>query len=536
MNAADPSAERRRGVVLAVAIVLVGLALLVHADKWRFADPDFFVNLYTGREIVELGYVPTSDTVTFTIEGQPWDDYEWLARLGFFRIFDALGGPGLVLARLLILGAMILLFCVHAIERRVGFGAFAGWALLFGLAAQRYLLFRATLVTFLLVAVVMFLFYRARRGRPWLVWIVPLLIVPWVNLHAGFALGVVLFGMLVVESLLVGFARRRPATVEHLPFGLGRRLREAPAVPVVHAVGAFATTLLLSGIHPIGYRIWLAIFGTLGGGITPYITEWKPLYSFGAELWFVWVLLDVVAAVLWLARRELAPLDLMVTLSLGLASVLRVRFVPLFAITGTFVVLALLPAVQARWRERLASILPQGLRQRSAELALFTALAAFVAVVALEGRRDLQLYKVEAITPVRAVRFLQVNDIGGRILNELDWGGYVRFKLPDSRIFVDSRSDTVYPEWLVGEWARFVNAADDWREIADKYDVQVVCIREWHPVAERLEEDPGWIHAYTDPWSTIYLRDSEANADTIERLRAGELILPEITPADYVVR
>jgi len=166
-------------------------------------------------------------------------------------------------------------------------------------------------------------------------------------------------------------------------------------------------------------------------------------------------------------------------------------------------------------------------------------LAAFAAVWIWrhEGRADLTLSTIDVWTPVGSVKFLRENGMNGRILNEYDWGGYIRYMLPDSRIYIDGRSDTVYPEAFIEEWIRFVAAADPgWASVPRKYGAQMILIRRGNPVVELLRQDRRWLYAYEDDSSALFILDSEENAGPVARLREGRTISPQLTEEDRLFR
>jgi len=295
-----------------------------------------------------------------------------------------------------------------------------------------------------------------------------------------------------------------------------------------------AGSIVAGGLHPFGYDNWLAILETMRGGISPWISEWAPLWSAPASLQLrTYGLIAAAGVALWLGRERVGPFEALVFVSLSAATVMRLRFVPLLAIAVVVFLLRALPAVAARWR----------VPRRPAALAPVAALALLCLVVLGEGRRNLAIAKTPRFTPVRAVEFMKANGIDGRILNELDWGGYVAFSLPGSRIFVDARSDTVYPPALLGEWYRFV-AAEGWRQIARRRDVDLVLLRSWHAVVPELRSDPDWIEIYRTPATlepdpgareSLFVRVGPRHAELVERFRTGRLRLPRLGPGNWRV-
>lgn len=502
--------------------IAIAIAALVVIDSVRFADPDLFVTLYSGREIVAHHGPPGVDTASFTVSGQPWNDYEWLARLVFYEVATIAGDRGLVMLRLVLAAAI--LATVVAVSRRSGGGApsLATAIALFTATAGGYLIFRPTLFTFLALVLLLTAVERLRQGAQWPLWAIPVAIPLWANLHAGFALGVVLLFLLVT----VGLAER------WIPV-LSRTF--APGVPWTRSLPCFLASAALSGVHPLGYRQWGAILGTVGGTFTPSLSEWRPLTDFGfREMWPAYLLMVVVAVAMIVGRKRIAAFDVASALLLGAAAFVRVRFVPLFALCATLVLVQALPALGETACGRRFAAVRDALPRLSRATATFLAILALGIVAWRSGVPDLRIRKIPYLVPVSAVKFLEANRITGRILTEYDWGGYVRWKIPDATIFVDGRSDTVYPLAVIEDWARFVNALGDWRDVPARYGAQVILLRRDQSVIPSLEQDAGWIPAYSDPFASVFVRDAPENAVVIEALRAGRGVVPVVRPEDYL--
>ncbi len=527
-------AEPRIGAATLLCMVLVGLAGLIQLDAERFADPDLFVTLYAGRDIVARGGVPGVDTVSFSVAGLPWRDYEWLARVALYAVNSALGSAGLVLARLglgaLLLGSLLAMALRR--ERWRGF-SFALAVILGAPAFYRFFLFRPTLFTFALLAMLLGWVDLVRRGRRWPLWAFPALMVLWVNLHAGFALGVAVVGMLFAESvagaIFAAIARRWRARGDAAPPG-----GTAARVPVAAAGASLLASIAASGLNPFGYHNWLAVLGTIGGKFTPEISEWKPMSHYGLFHYLPVLLLGaLLLIVLVLSRRRVGVFDVCLAGSLLVAAILRVRFVPLFAIAAASLVVRLFPE-----RPDLFTRLFPGGPARLPRAAGPVAAAVLVLAAWLHtGHPDREIQIAEHLTPVAAVKFMEANSMTGpsNVFSEYDWGGYLRYRMPAVRIFVDGRSDTVYPHAIVTEWAGFVSGRPEAYGVPERYGARFILLGREQPVVRRLERDPRWFGAYADDFSSLFLLDCEENRQYIERLAHGEGRPPALSAADYLL-
>jgi hypothetical protein len=150
------------------------------------ADGDPLMHAVVGREIVALHGIPASDPFLVPLPGHgppPFVDTEWAWDVLAYGVFDPFGFPGLVmLCATLAATTFALLFAL--LERRCG--PTLALALLFVLliASDMHLACRPHLVTWLGIAVGMWLVERSSR---W--WAFSLLAAIWVNFHGGAFVG-----------------------------------------------------------------------------------------------------------------------------------------------------------------------------------------------------------------------------------------------------------------------------------------------------------------------------------------------------------
>src|SRR3990170_3094618 len=83
-----------------LAVALPVLASLIAT----LASVDLTYHLRAGHEILATGSIPTTDTWTFTANGQPWFDQQWGAQV-LLALIERLGGwTGLAVARAVTVG------------------------------------------------------------------------------------------------------------------------------------------------------------------------------------------------------------------------------------------------------------------------------------------------------------------------------------------------------------------------------------------------------------------------------------------------
>ncbi len=503
------SRTRLLDLLLAVLTVLVAILL---ADRTRFVDPDLFMNFLCARDVLELGRVPSVDTHSFARPDLAWTVNEWLGQVVQLWVYRTAGGAGLLVQRAVLAATAAGLLLLAARRKGAALPAAAVAVLICWPAVAHFFLIRVRTLSFVMLPLLLWLLEEHRGGRRWAVWAIPPLMLVWVNLHGAYFLGLGIVGVALLDAVAARF----------LP---GRETRPR-ITPLLLAFGAAAIATL---VHPAGLEVHLLVLGTLGGGNIHTISEWLPVWQHPLAVTFSYAVLIPVAAALavWrLWRRDL--LWGLVLPAVALETALHVRFgVLLGLVTAVPLALAIQSGIE-RLGERAA------VPSRAAALAL---LVAVTASGTAWGARDLSLRMDPWWTPVAAVRFMEANDLGGDVLAEYDWGAYVLWSLPSVRVFIDSRSDLLYPPEVEREWSRFALAEEGWQEVLDGSGATAVLVRSPRDAEARIGAREGWRSVYSDGYATLLLRDAPVNHEFLERLAERRIVLPgPVTDEDLVLR
>jgi len=490
---------------LAVGALLV-LAAAALADRSRMVDPDLFMNLFSARDILAAGGLPGVDTHSFAREALPWTDYEWLARVIQLAVYEAGGGPGLVLLRAGQAG--IAAAALFLAARRAGAStAAASVALLVCWpAVAHFMLLRARAFSFVMLVLVILAVVEHRRGNRFAAWaLVPLMLI-WVNMHGAWLLGLGVGVLALIDAFQ--------------PWSSAKQGRGRLALALVLAVG---TTF----VHPAGGGLLEAVFRTVTGTAGQSISEWQPLWEHPLRSTITYVALIPLALAVGIwrgVRRDL--LWSLLCFAMIYETVVHVRF---GALLGLCLVVP------------LAVALDLGLRRvpRRGAIAAAAALPGLVAVVTLaaSGHRDLHMRMAPYWTPVAAVRFMEANDVAGRVMAEFDWGSYLIWEVPGVQVFIDGRWDTVYPPEVDGEWIHFSRFQPGWEAVLAGSGATAVLLRRERGADPHITALPGWHAVYSDDVADLYLRECPANAPFGRRLASGEVAVPPpVTDADLILR
>jgi Tfp pilus assembly protein PilF len=530
-----------RGVSLALTVLALAYAFL--AGLHTVFDMDMGWHLATGRWVAQHHAVPSTDVLSHTSPAAEWL-YPPFAGWLLYGVFSAWGYVGLTwFCALVLMATTACLLRDSGNGQRLEPGLAAGLAvlavpLLAGRASPRADLF--TPLFFAIFLVRLWGFHRtdpsdetAMRRERRLLWILPLSMVLWVNLHPGFIAGLgLLLAYLAIEGLDSLSATRRRASA-------ARRLRLAwPAL---------AATLFATLINPYGLRILkasLQLAGLAGAGPQTdraVVEELAPVplalstvlqsLDWRGPNTFWWLAFAAVAIIAVALRRRQFGVALLITAAL-LGSIEHRRYIALFAIT--LVVIG--PTILAEALQRSTQPTADGWSSRRSAVAfLATAALLLVSCVRIVDLISSHLYIV-ANTPMqfgageswwypeRAAQFIRTQRLPGNIFQLYNLGGFTAWRLgPEYGDFIDGRN--LSQAVLIEEHDLLTSAPDSavWRSEADRRGINILFFSlarfsgVGSPNPLSLCQSAEWRPVYMDEVSLVLLRNRSENQPWIGR-------------------
>ncbi len=491
-------ARSRRGFVALLAFAS-GALFFERLSGQTFFDPDGFHEMALFREWLRTGSLPLRDPFAFTSTIVPAVHHEWGAGAILYVLAMGPGAPGVVAARWL-LSLAVALVAVRTAARRapavvVAFSAPA--AIL--LSQPAFTTIRAGLYTMLFLAIVLALLERDRQApRPvrFLAIYLPVLAI-WINLHAGWVVGVAAVGLHAAEQAL----RRRP--LRHLAVALG-------ATPLLMLATPYGRAYFPGWWRSISFH-------------REAIGEWASLgqshYALGLGAFGVAMLL-VTYAVARLGpgtlRRLAAPESpvpspgspdlggLLFVLASSWAAWRHERHVALFALAWFCAVPGYLAATP------LGELLEAGAARRAIRWTIgVPAIGAGVALLALALAQHPFALRVPAngsdlgpspvVYPAGAVEYLRQAGFRGRLGTSFVNGGFVIWKLfPPVQVSFDGRYEVAYPAEALDEDRAIHGARPGWQRIVGRYGPDAILVRRDEPLASALPGGTAFGRVYRD--------------------------------------
>jgi hypothetical protein len=472
-----------------VFVILLFLGLFLMTLR-PIADPDFWWHLKTGEIIVETHAIPHSDPYSFTYEGKPWIAHEWLSELIFYALYR-LGGFSLLIATFsfLITGTFMLAYLRSPKESRP---YVAGFTLLLGtIASAPTWGVRPQMITLCISSLFLYLLDRYKEdGARKFILPLPLIMLVWVNFHAGYILGLAILAIYIcgdLIELIKAFVKKKESL-------FSQTLQSFLSLCAVLMVSILATLA-----NPNGFQILLYPFQTLNSqGMQQYIQEWfSP--DFHQLEWqpLAWLFLTLIGAGM-LGKKPITPVKILLTLFFGYSALRSMRHVPLFAIVA-------IPILS----EQLASLVKIRPQVNKTFFLKWIAPVLLFLVVAVIGLRFAQVVqgqpKSEAETfPKSAVEWIETNHPSGNLFNSYGWGGYLIWHLyPQMQVYIDGRAD-VYGDKFILSYMDIYHARPGWDSVLAAADVRLVLVEPGSALASALEQSSEWAIAFEDQISTLF--------------------------------
>lgn len=422
-------------------------------------DPDYYWHVSYGEWILDHGKLPTVDFWSWTFDGHPYRLTQWLGEL-VMGAANRIGGE---------FGTQFI--STALMVATISFSYRAARCFLDNrLAALAVALFCDTLINLpcrphqfthlgLAILTTIMATYLTTGRRRVLYWI-PALMVLWVNLHGGYAVGLAYLWVVVFFSGVDAYLSRNQREMRYL------------VLPLMVAVffGTLATLINPYGFGAWSYAVEIANLKSSSAGI---VDEWAPInikMNVGIHYFFVTTAIFVAMATSMKRPRPRSLLTLLVLALVGW-SAMRISIMML---------VLLVPLLAEAFRgTALYSLAFEGkARHFDRDISGFIAIAFFILVLGaslLLIKDDKTVPRIVAEKfPVEAVAFIKAHHIEGRILNDPVVGGYLIRHL-GQKVSLDTRLD-LYGDQALFDFLSARSGDMTWRDYIKRIDPDIVLL------------------------------------------------------------
>lgn len=429
-----------------------------------FLDSDFGWHLRTGQITLANG-VPKTDPFTYSMPSFPYVDTSWLTDFFIAKTFPILGQVGLavVVSTIILITILINGFSLPLL-------------LLTTAAILPFVTIRPLVVTWFIFAIFLRIGETDSLWKKWRIFI-PLLFLVGANLHGGF----ISYLALLVILLFCRLLRHKLQFLDIL---------------------ILFFSLAITFINPYGPVLWREVLVTVTStALKNNIVEWQT----GLQ-WFNPAIAMLSATVFIFILRNRTRLNLFHVLSFLFylaSSFLALRNIPLLALTaaplfltGSDLLLRESPNKKRFFTAAKGYLFIAGI--------VFIIQTAFVAKV-------VPYYQEDGFYPKSAIEFLKVNPYvtPGQIFSYYSWGGYLIWKMPAKKVFIDGRM----PVWIwngppnessnaFGEYLDIIQNKKDFSQTVNKFKITTVL---WPKFEKQWLNDPSWPKVYEDQTAVVYM-------------------------------
>jgi hypothetical protein len=452
------------------------------------ADPDLWGHIKFGKEIwTQASFTPTN-YYSYTAPDHPWINHEWLAEIIFYLIFSLGGSTGLLIFKLLLGFVTVHLICAYNLKTGANPWALMGSMALTIPALAPGFMVRPHLWTILFFTIFLYLLNKGLQDKLTLLYWIPFLMLVWVNCHGGVVAGLAVYAVVTLiegsRSIITGTQSWKPL------------------------LASFLFSCLAVLINPHGMGLWDFFYHSLS--VPRNITEWNPVPLPGTQFFYLKFLTILFIIVIFLPGKK--PFwKIMVTIACIYFGFKHQRHSVLTVIALAFFLPELLSSWIQRWKDENFIIFKTNFFYFPAKLIL----SIFIILQFLDGfsKYNQNQFKVlvePTVYPSYLAQFMKENKFEGNILVPFDWGEYFIWHLPGSRVSIDGRFRTAYPESVIN-WNQEVYSNP---EVLNFYPTDFIVLRKKDATKDYLIGNNNWIKIYEDLIAILFVRK---NLDSILR-------------------
>ncbi len=536
-----------------VFLAILGTLLLTPLSMKLLGDAGIGWHIRAGQWMWTNHAIPRVDMLSASAQGQPWFAWEWLYDLVVGRLDSVAGLNGVVWFNAMVIAGVFSWLFRLLLARGTNFI----WALVLMLlamsAAAIHLLARPHVVSWMFVLGWWWILSSVegdgksppnehrpstslRAGYAWgtrELWLLPVSMLVWVNVHGGFLIGFVLLGIFWLAAAWEWGTTREDRIEDTVKRIVARkRWRALTYVGIASA----AATL----VNPYGWKLHEHIYSYLTNGfLMDHIEEFQSpnFHGIAGKCFAILGLITIVA----MARKNPHPTntalggapsaseklptqrtprrvgqptvsEILIVLFAVWAGLYAARNVPVSAILLAMVIGPRLPGLGAGFSARMSAM--------QAELRghVWPLVGVVLTLwIATNGGRVGSSHVMDARfdparMPVGAVNYIEQSGLEGPIFSPDYWGGYLIYRFyPDRRAVIDDRHD-LYGERALKYYLKMWRVEEGWKEpFASQHFFGILVLPKDAALTNALLLVPGWRVVYRDDTAVVFENQMRAN-------------------------
>jgi hypothetical protein len=452
---------------------------------------DFWWHLRTGLGILESHAVPRSGLYSQSAS------LSWMASSWLYDVLVALGFKLLELRTPAVL-AIVFKFALALLTFLLA-GGLRGkfWTAVALSAVAQYILgampplpLYCSVLAFAVELILLVQFRATGHVRP-LYWLPPLFLL-WANLDVQFVIGIFVFVLFVVVTLIERWGARG-----------GIAWLERPALPSPKAIQIlFGASLVATAITPYGASGYHVFFEQVTSAANVYFPGFQSLRFRTTQDYLL--LLLVMTAFLALGMRRSRDLFQIALLVLGTVAAFHAQS------DAWLVTLAAVAIIgNAVPRSNLQSGLEDTripARQFLSAAALALMLLAIATAIHLPHGRQALLAEIGEGYPVAAADYIREHQLPQPLFNSFPWGGFLTWYLPEYPVAIDGRTDLYGDDFNI-QYAKVMNAEAHYSTFPPLAQAGTILLDKKSLMGSALPHVAGFNQVYADDVAVVLVRE-----------------------------
>ncbi len=550
-----------------VFLVLLLFLALSYSQRINLMTSDLGRHLKNGQIFFEEHHPIATNYYSYTEPNFPTVNHHWLTGVIFFLIVQWFGFVGVSVFYTILF--LLTFYFFFMISRRLSNFHYAVFCtlLVVPLITSR-LEIRPEGFSYLFLSIYFFLLYKFKLKEipAWLLWIIPVLQILWVNIHIFFIFGLFILGVFWADAWWSGFAWARRNSIHENKGGekfpdLDFLIGSSPEARQYFIL--LSISILVCFLNPFGFKgvlVPFLIFKEYGYMLAEnqsvfFMQRRFPDHPMYAHFEAVF-LLTAASFVPVFLRKEIKN-NLLSLVLMGIFSLLAfkaIRMIPLF---GLFAVPCIASNIQVGLTDCLLKNKEKLQKEKKIKKAVGRVFLSASVVLLFLGLQSttfyyspyVKLYYGQNIPEIRqsanwlmyifqnpqkilglipgvnaSAEFFQQNKIDGPIFNNYDIGGYLIYHLfPKEHVFVDNRPEAYSVSFFKDIYVPMQENEDTWKRMEEAYQFNAIYffrrdITPWaQPFLFKRIQDPSWAPVFVDQFTIIFVKRNAKNATLIRR-------------------
>ena len=476
-------------------LTLIGLIVVFALRLINNADIGF--HLRGGQWILQNLSFPGKDVFTYTVNTHDYIDMQWLYQVIIYLVQTVSGYIGMTIFNVILILAAFYFFYRIMQLREIPLSLIVVTGLLVLLAIHIRFSYRPELMTWIGVMLTIFIleayYYNGKKN----LYFLPIVMVVWVNMH-----GLFMIGLFVMFSYFISIWIRDKKPDLYLLKWFGIAI-VATLVNPYFITGATYPFYLLTRLDEsnIFAQNILELQSSFGLGETGYLFEMRLYY---------WA--SAIGAILFLSTyRKRKVHEFLIMVAFFYISYTAIRNIPIFMFyIAVIIALSLKDIGDIKQVKNFMKKIQPATDVIALTLAMIFVLAGARVVtgnyyMTYGSGIDFGVGLNEESYPVDAVRHLDSLKLDGRIINDLNYGGWLIWDYPN-QVFIDGRLEVIKEELFKEYLNSFNENGLDF--LIKKYNPQLIIYNHGasHQWTTQIRQMPDWRPIYADEQTAVYGR------------------------------